>query len=798
MSIPRAPAAGGVTTAHPMPRIRTAGVVLLLLLLLSLRVASAQSAPAADAFEDPTAEALFRSAQTNWLSLDESVVRYTALIKQRIAAAIRTPLKDRTLYRSEVAVRAFWDRDHDAILQVLGSTADHPGRKEEEERWGDDAFRWLSDMPFDEPFKPGGDRLFFGMTDQDEDIYSPNNEDFWFAHPLALGADTLYRYRSGDTLTVSLPDGRRLRTIQLDVLPREQDVHRISGTLWIEPGEGALVRAVYRLSRKFDVMRDVPEVREEEEAGEYKMVPGFLKPWTFELSMVAVEYSLWNFKVWLPRTMRLEGEAAAGVMKFPVSMDMAYDLESVTTDEDVVAERERAAGGEEGEGLIERHFDSRAEAMAFLASLLTDPDGARYRAVGVETRILEDGTVEATDTRHSRYLAPVDLERLGDSPDLPPPIWSDAPGFASEEELAEMVDALADLPPVPVQGIPWNANWGWARQDLLRYNRVEGPAIGGRFEAEVGTFLGPLELTASGFFGFADLEPKARLDLERASVRRRVTLGGYRELRTADRAGRALGMGNSVNALLFGRDDGEYFLATGADLLVRPPEASRQSYELRLYAERHDAVSNHVDFALFRALDGEGTFRDNLQATNLEEAGGELTLSPWWGSDPHRPQFGLELYGQGGAWRAPDSTATRDYARASAVLRLAVPLDEATWRIGVEAGAGQSWGDAPIQRSWFLGGPANLRGFDASTMIGPGYTRGRLEVARVFPEAVAVSVFGDVGWAGVWDDFEADALRAGVGIGGSVLDGLIRMDISQGVRGPFKRFRVDLYLDAIL
>jgi hypothetical protein len=327
---------------------------------------------------------------------------------------------------------------------------------------------------------------------------------------------------------------------------------------------------------------------------------------------------------------------------------------------------------------------------------------------------------------------------------------------------------------------------------------VEGPAIGGRFESELGSFLGPLDFTATGFFGFADLEPKARLSLERASVLRRVALGGYRELRPTDPAGRYLGLGNSLNAILFGRDDGEYYMAMGADLLIRPPEASRQSYELRLYAERQDPVDNNIDFAIFRAFDGEGTFRDNFTAAKAEEVGGELTLAGWWGFDPDRPQLGLELYGQGGAWRHPDSTATENYVRASAVARLALQLFGPSYRLALEAGAGETWGEAPLQRSWFMGGPTTLRGFDASTMIGTGYTRGRVELARTFPEAVSVSLFGDVGWAGVWDEFETDDLRAGVGIGGSVLDGLIRMDLSHGIRGPGKRFRVDLYLDAIL
>jgi hypothetical protein len=35
-------------------------------------------------------------------------------------------------------------------------------------------------------------------------------------------------------------------------------------------------------------------------------------------------------------------------------------------------------------------------------------------------------------------------------------------------------------------------------------------------------------------------------------------------------------------------------------------------------------------------------------------------------------------------------------------------------------------------------------------------------------------------------------------MGFSVMDGLIRMDVSHGLKGPEKRFRFDLYLDAIL
>jgi hypothetical protein len=70
-------------------------------------------------------------------------------------------------------------------------------------------------------------------------------------------------------------------------------------------------------------------------------------------------------------------------------------------------------------------------------------------------------------------------------------------------------------------------------------------------------------------------------------------------------------------------------------------------------------------------------------------------------------------------------------------------------------------------------------------------------VARVYSVGT-FSAFGDVGWAGVREDWTADDLLYGVGIGGSVLDGLIRLDLSYGFDDPLGQFRADLYLDAIL
>jgi len=118
-----------------MQTMRWFGVLSLGVLGLGAESAAGQDAPqdlarqvAPDTYVDAAARTLFEAAQRNWRSVDESIVRYTALIQQRIAAALRTPLKDRILYRNETAVRAFWDRDYDAVVQVLGTHSEYPGR----------------------------------------------------------------------------------------------------------------------------------------------------------------------------------------------------------------------------------------------------------------------------------------------------------------------------------------------------------------------------------------------------------------------------------------------------------------------------------------------------------------------------------------------------------------------------------------------------------------------------------------------------------------------------------------------
>jgi hypothetical protein len=57
-------------------------------------------------------------------------------------------------------------------------------------------------------------------------------------------------------------------------------------------------------------------------------------------------------------------------------------------------------------------------------------------------------------------------------------------------------------------------------------------------------------------------------------------------------------------------------------------------------------------------------------------------------------------------------------------------------------------------------------------------------------------LFGDIGWAGEWEQrMHPGRPISGAGVGASVLDGLIRLDLARGIY-PRQKMRLDLYVEA--
>ncbi len=340
----------------------------------------------------------------------------------------------------------------------------------------------------------------------------------------------------------------------------------------------------------------------------------------------------------------------------------------------------------------------------------------------------------------------------------------------------------------PAFAMPHTMRWGFQRPDLVRYNRVEGLSMGVRGQVRPQTSLGPLSVAGTARFGLADLAPNGRVDIRRETVKRRVTFSLFHELAAIDKDARHLGLGNSLLAAFFGRDDGDYYRRSGASFEWTPPDFEPRDFKFRSFAEYHRPALVETDFAVFRLGDDEFGFRENLVADEGWVYGGQVALTPWWGSDPNLVQGGLEL-------TAEAATGDFEYARTALVARLAMPLPR-DLRLGLEAGAGKGWGSLTTQRMWHLGGPSSLRGYDPRRLTGTSFVRARGELARTYSFG-SVSIFSDVGWAGESDSYRFEDALYSVGVGLSVLDGLIRMDSAWGLRQP-RVFRFDLYLDAIL
>jgi len=108
--------------------------------------------------------------------------------------------------------------------------------------------------------------------------------------------------------------------------------------------------------------------------------------------------------------------------------------------------------------------------------------------------------------------------------------------------------------------------------------------------------------------------PRVTLAFTRETPSGSLILSAYRDLRP-------LGVGNSVTALLFGRDDGDYYGATGVEVAWMPPVVARRGYRVRLYAERQRAASRETDGSMLGWIGWDAGFRPQPVAEPADQMG---------------------------------------------------------------------------------------------------------------------------------------------------------------------------------
>ena len=150
--------------------------------------------------------------------------------------------------------------------------------------------------------------------------------------------------------------------------------------------------------------------------------------------------------------------------------------------------------------------------------------------------------------------------------------------------------SLGDLPGPRVQVGP----------SMSRYNRVEGFSTGLLIDQQLG---GGYSATAIGRFGFSDHVPNVELSLARTNLSKTIRLNGYNRLVSASDWGNPLTFSSSVSTFLFGRDEGFYYRASGAELLWTTERGVRLDW--RAFAERATLGAAALDVFAGRELHPE-------------------------------------------------------------------------------------------------------------------------------------------------------------------------------------------------
>ncbi len=754
----------------------------------------------ASAFRDSRARDLLLSARAARLRQDSTLQSYDANAYQRLSVGIglRAIGRDRLFFRTENATRVRWSRDGGAWIDVKGERSVVPGIKDA------DTDVDLSDL-VSLPYFPGREALWVGSSA----TARPEVDERELVHPIATGSEAYYRYSTGDSIKFTLPDGKVIRLQELRVEPRRPEWKLSVGSFWFDVSSGQLVRAVYRLAVPIDIWavasdearRDAEEAvaagrkpnKDDDPPG---WVKGLISPLSANLEVVTIEYGLYGTRFWMPRTQYAEGWARAGFMRIPFKIEESFKYASVNGGESIPpvppAPKTLRDSLFPGDSTPWRDLapDERRRRNAAISDAAAER--ARNREAARKDECQTTGSWTQVMERYQGAVRvavqiPCDSLKLATSPELPPSIFDPADELFGVHERDELVKAL---------GFSLQADWAPQRPvlhyglALTRYNRVEGLSSGLGVTSQLGRGY---TLDGTARLGTGDWEPNAELGVSRSNGRTTWRLGGYRRLAVASDWGNPLSFGSSLTALLFGRDDGFYYRAAGAQL--ERSSTAGGGFSTRFFAEYDTPARVTTRFNLARAFGSPTEFRDNVDAVRGTALGTAIRDTRSFGLDPAGWRAFTDLRLEGG-WFAPAHSqdgAAHAFARAAADVTVSRGLGGAL-AAALTVGGGNS-DHAPIQRAFFLGGAQTVRGQVPGTGIGQAYWLSRLELGTSGSGARRV-LFGDLGWAGpraMWQ--HPGRPMSGAGVGLSFLDGLVRADLSHGIY-PRKKLRFDLYLEA--
>jgi hypothetical protein len=732
-----------------------------LLLIVQVQSQAVPSIPT-DSYSDSATADLVRRARSARERNERLVSAYDVRVSSRLGVGIRALARDRMLYRQEVVADIHWRRDSITTVEVIGAREGVPIAIK-----GDQIPDGLDGEIRDLVIDPGSDYLRLMSGDDDG-----------FVYPLRDGAENDYRFQRGGVTTFTLGTGTRIELVALKVIPRRADFQLISGTLWFDNSTANLVRIVFRPARPFEMRRDL-------DPDDLNDTPSWVNAGA-EIKYITVEYGLFENRWWLPRYIGIDAKGTVGSwLNAPFRMERVYEDYEVTGGTAPDSNSNFVPAGRRW--IRSDHIDEDGELPDSIQSRIDDCIREESARIDSSDQRITTGRRIRNCTRYGpkadsnlSISLPEDTLDLLVSPELGEPILNMG-DLVNEDEILALKDALGALPERPWEARLMLPGGTAALLQHARYNRVEGLSLG----LSGGVDFGRLQLTALGRLGIADLEPNGEFTLVRPTLTQRYTLGAYRRLAPANPAANPLGSINSFRSLFAGSDDGMYFRSTGVELGGQNVESGWWS--ARVFAERQESAVTETDFSIPNVFDSSHRFRQNITANEVDQFGAELSLRGRWYVSPS-VTLGIETTLDG---EAGDAEFGRGTATARMYYTRGGPVAAA-----FTFSAGTSVGSPTVQRLFYLGGPSSLRGYDGGVTAGTGYWYGRAEVGNSFPAARLIG-FTDIGWAGDRDNWGSGRTLIGVGVGGSVMDGLVRLDLSRAVRAP-TGWRLDFYIDGAI
>lgn len=798
-------------------------------------------AAAPTAYADSNARRTLEKARVARLAQDGALKAYRATTTQRfsVSMGVRRVGLEKLLFRGDNVAQVSWKQGVGVRVTPIGSRITMPMAKTE----GNIV------EAVTVPYFPGRESLWFpgnvGMVKTDIDERE-------MIHPLARGAETYYRYASGDSAEIKLPDGRSVRLQELRITARKPEWRLIVGSFWFDRDGGQLVRAAYRLSVDIDVWdvaqsesvadaresvesarvrdsvarvrlprelyvkdstlraqraaaRDARNARNRNQQADDDEIPlavrALVQPAKAKLDAISVEYGLYQGRFWLPRAHSATASAQVGFVRTPVTFDEKFTYDEVNGDFFLAAVPEPRTSTRTTDPVTGISEDSTMNIAGGEKVIVIGGDPGKQDSTARARREAREARRNpakarqcATDSVYTKVESRYEgaLRVAYDMPCNEAKLATSAalpPAYASEEDLFDLKSRDELLAALDMSLQPSFSPFPI---------KLRSGADLARYNRIEGLSLGVVatQQLGAGYtvgalarIGHADLHANGELSLTRTNGRRTVTGAVYHRLDAANPEwGGALTLGPSLPALLYARDEGFYYRDLGVELR-ETREFRGGSLEYRVFVERQWAAGDSDVVNTFNIARLIDDRRFRLNVVADPVSVTGVSGALFRAFGNDPAGFRLVT-----ATRAEAGTGSFEYGRLSLEGTLSRPVGR--FAAALTGALGSSAGRVPTQRLWYMGGLRTVRGQVAGTQNGDAFWLGRAELGTKFGWVRPVAFF-DVGWAGSRKAINKDKAQQGAGIGLGFLDGLLRVDVSRGIY-PGRRWRTDFYLGAAL